>query len=124
MKVVDEVRKEIHFQKSFLVSWDNFVDSMPKENESAAEYIASNPERFFIPFETNFKSLQQTLIEGPRRARPLNNAIASLRAPPVVNADSVRRRDNKKPQPSRIDAVTGEDATVRWRLVVLLLPSA
>jgi hypothetical protein len=121
MKVVDEVRRDTHFDSNYIRLWEKFVATMPKENESAEDYIAANPEKFFIPFEDNFKCLQQKLIEGQTRVRPVINAIACLQAPAVTNTDSVRRRDNRKPQPSRIDAETGADATIKWRLVVLLL---
>jgi hypothetical protein len=35
--------------------------------------------------------------------------------PTVITADSVKRRSNKHPQPSRILKTTGEDATVNFR---------
>jgi hypothetical protein len=90
---------------------------MPKDNETAEEYIAANPEKFFIPFEDNFKCLQRTLLLGARQVRPPRNLMAPLTAPSVVNADSVRRKDNRHPQPSRVDAETGENATYSWRWV-------
>jgi hypothetical protein len=121
MKILNEMDTEMHFDRSKKDDWESFIENMPNQNESAKDFVAAHPEKFFIPFEDEFKCLQQTLIQGSGRVRQQMNVTDILRAPSVIVGDSVQRKDNRHPQPARIDAVTGADATVKWRYLNELL---
>jgi hypothetical protein len=99
-------------------AWNAFGDLMPP-SDSARDYVESHPEAFFVPFEAMFKTLGLRLqgllgVRGgviPPPVVPFEN----LRFPAVRNSDSVKRRDNRKPDPPRVLIETGADATVRLR---------
>jgi hypothetical protein len=57
-KTVNYIKGILSNTKDADVHWDDFDASMP-QTDSAAEYVAANPERFFIPFEQEFKTLHQ-----------------------------------------------------------------
>jgi hypothetical protein len=59
-KTVDYIKGILKNTKDADVHWDDFDASMP-QTDSAEEYVAANPERLFIPFEQEFKTLHQRL---------------------------------------------------------------